>query len=77
MNDLRCRETSWLAARREWLVREQRRLRVEELAVTSVLDERGQVDDSQTGRDGTSTRVARRMRRTAQHLRRQPHLAKH
>jgi hypothetical protein len=41
LDGLRCRETPWLIAHREHLVREQRRLRVEELTVTLVLDERG------------------------------------
>jgi hypothetical protein len=76
LDELRCRETAWLEGRRDWLVREQRRLRVEELAVLSVLDERGEVDDSLAGRDGTSTKAARRKRRTAQKLRRQPNVAK-
>jgi hypothetical protein len=76
LHDLRCRETDWLEERRSWLVREQRRLHVEELAVLSVLDERGRVDDSLSGRDGTSTKRARRTRRTAQKLRKQPNVAK-
>ncbi len=40
-----------LVARRDELVREQRRLRVEELAVVAVLDERGRIDDTLAGRD--------------------------
>ena len=36
LDKLRCRETQWLRARRDKLVREQRRLRAEELAVTRV-----------------------------------------
>ena len=75
LNDLRYRPTDWLEARRVELVLEQRRARLEELAVTSVLDERDQVDDRVAGRDGTSTRAARRTRRTAQMLQSQPHLA--
>ncbi len=35
-------------------MREQRRLRVEELAVVRVLDERGRIDDGLAGRDGVS-----------------------
>ena len=76
LDDLRCRETAWLAAAREEAVREQRQWRLRELAITSVLDERHQVDDSLAGRDGTSTRAARRTRRTAQMLQQQPHLAR-
>jgi hypothetical protein len=40
LDELRCHETTWLRARREDLRREQQRLRVEELAVTRILDER-------------------------------------
>jgi hypothetical protein len=40
VDELRCHETSWLCARRDELRREQQRLRVEELAVVRVLDER-------------------------------------
>ncbi|MFA5883425.1 MAG: DUF222 domain-containing protein [Acidimicrobiia bacterium] len=40
-----------------------------------VLDERGQVDDSLAGRDGTSTRDVRRKRATARNLERQPNVA--
>ena len=65
LDDLRCHTSEWLEDRRVWLVREQRRLHLEELAVLSVLDERGRVDDTQAGKDGTSTRTVRRKRRTA------------
>jgi len=41
LDELRCRPTEWLRARRVELVREERRLRVGELAVTRVLEERG------------------------------------
>jgi hypothetical protein len=40
LDALRCHETAWLRARRVELVKEQRRLHVEELAVLKVLDER-------------------------------------
>ena len=76
LNDLRCHSTEWLAERREWLVREQRRLQVEELGVLAVLDERGAVDDSLAGKDGTRTRDVRRKRATAKNLKKQPNLAK-
>ncbi len=59
LDELRCRPTDWLVARRESLVGEQRRLRVEELAVTRVLDERGAIDDVIAARDGVSVRVVR------------------
>jgi hypothetical protein len=40
LDELRCHATSWLEARRVELRREQQRLRVEELAVLRILDER-------------------------------------
>ena len=40
LDELRCHATSWLEARRAELRREQQRLRVEELAVLRILDER-------------------------------------
>jgi hypothetical protein len=52
--ELACRPTDWLLERRVELVREQRRLRVEELAVTAVLDERGALDATTAARDGVS-----------------------
>jgi hypothetical protein len=75
LDELRCRPTKWLLARRDELVREQRRLRVEELAVTRVLDERGQVDESLAGRDGVSCRTARETVETARALESLPHVA--
>ncbi|MEX1009372.1 MAG: hypothetical protein WD271_16255 [Acidimicrobiia bacterium] len=68
LDGLRCRETSWLLERREELVREQRRLRVEELAVTRVLDERGKTDDTLAARDGVSVRAMRETIETARAL---------
>lgn len=56
---LRGRSTEWLVGYREWLVREQRRLRVEELAVLRVLDERREVDDTLAQADGVSVRSVR------------------
>ena len=75
LDELRCHSSEWLEDRRVWLVREQRRLHLEELAVLSVLDERGKVDDTQAGKDGTTTKTVRRKRRTAQRLKRQPKVA--
>ena len=75
LDELRGHTTGWLEARREWVVREQRRLHVEELAVLRVLDERGRVDDSLAAKDGTSTRDVRRKRTTARNLERQPNIA--
>jgi hypothetical protein len=75
LDDLRCRETCWLRARRDELVREQRRLRVEELAVTRVLDERGALDDAIAAADGVSARTARETVETARALAALPHVA--
>jgi hypothetical protein len=75
LDDLRCRETGWLRARRLELVREQRRLRVEELAVTRVLDERGALDDTVAGCDGVSVRTARETVETARALESLPRVA--
>src|SRR5882672_5356344 len=75
LDELRCRETCWLTARRDELVREQRRLRVEELAVTRVLDERGALDDTIAARDGISTRMVAETVETARALESLPHVA--
>jgi len=75
LDGLRCRETAWLEARRAWLVREQRRLRVEELAVVAVLDERGRVDDTLAGTDGVSVREVRDTLQTARLLADRPAIA--
>jgi hypothetical protein len=68
LHELRRRPTEWLAERRRELVREQRRLRVEELAVTLVLDERGALDEGLAGRDGVSLRSVRETVETARAL---------
>jgi hypothetical protein len=75
LDDLRCRTSEWLEERRGWLVREQRRLRVEELAVLAVLDERGRIDDSLAATDGATTRAVRRKQATARKLKWQPNVA--
>jgi hypothetical protein len=75
LDDLRCRPTGWLRARRDALVREQRRLRVEELAVTRVLDERGAIDESVAARDGVSERTVRETVETARALESLPAVA--
>jgi len=75
LDELRCRPTDWLVERRDVLVREQRRLRVEELAVIAVLDERGALDDSVAARDGVSTNNARQTVETARALGTLPHVA--
>ena len=62
-------------ARRDELVREQRRLRVEELAVVAVLDERGRIDESVAARDGVSSRSVRETVETARALESLPAVA--
>src|SRR5207245_7067846 len=75
LDELRCRTTEWLVERREVLVREQRRLRVEELAVVAVLGERGVLDDSVTAQDGVSTSSVRDTVETARALESLPEVA--
>jgi hypothetical protein len=75
LDELRCHTTEWLRARREELVVEQRRLRVEELAVVAVLDERGSVDDAMAAADGVSVRTLRDSVETARALEDLPCLA--
>lgn len=75
IDELRCRTTDWLKARRSGLVAEQRRLHVEELAVVAVLDERGAIDDSVAAADGVSVRSVRETVETARALGDLPHLA--
>ena len=59
VDTFRCWETPALTARRDALLVEQRRIETEILAVTLVLDERGQVDDSLAARDGVNLRDLR------------------
>ena len=58
LDELRCWPTDRLIAHHECLVREQRRLALEDLDVLRVLDERGQIDPT-IGRDGESARTVR------------------
>ena len=74
-DELRCWPTERLRARHEELLREQRRLYAEDLAVLRVLDERGQVDDALAARDGVSTRTAWETLETARALESLPALA--
>ena len=75
LDDLRCRETIWLRARRDEVVREQRRLHVEELAITRVLDERGALDAATLAAEGLSARAARETVETARALESLPRIA--
>ena len=65
LDQLRRRETAWLVRRRSELVREQRRLHVEELAVTRILDERGVFHEGVGACDGVSERTVRETVETA------------
>ena len=59
VDDFRCWETVDLEARRVEVIAEQRRLHVEELAITRVLDDRGRIDDALAARDGVNVRDLR------------------
>ena len=74
-DELRCHSSGSLHLLRVEAIAEQRWWRLRELAITAVLDERGQVDDSTAGKDGTTTKTARRTRRTAEKLKSQPNVA--
>lgn len=72
-NELRCRPTGWLRARRDELTRERRRLYVEQLAVIRVLGER----DAAGFADPTvSPRTSERDRKAAECLEQHPNLAR-
>jgi len=67
VDELRTHSTEWLRRERATLLVEQRNLRARELAVLSVLDERGQVDCS-IGSAGESARTVREKVETARAL---------
>ena len=74
VDEFRCRETAWVHAERDRVVRAQRALRVRELALTRVL-ERGQIDDALAGTDGVSVRAVRETVATARALEDLPEIA--
>src|SRR6266536_2642051 len=74
LDGLRCWPTERLWADHEHLVREQRRLHLEDLNVLRVLDERGKVDPT-VGADGESARTVRDKVETARALERLPEVA--
>ena len=74
-DNLRTHTTGWLRERRAWLVAEQRRLHVEELAIVGVLDERRALDDSLAATDGVSVREVRATVETARALASLPNVA--
>src|SRR6185503_10269883 len=67
--------TEWLRREREELVVQQRNLRAREMAVLTVLDERGQVDCSM-GAHGESAQVLRGKVETARELESLPAIGK-
>jgi hypothetical protein len=74
LDDLRSWPTDRLVAHHEVLVRDVRRLQLEDLDVLRVLDERGQIDVS-VGRDGESARTVREKVETARALESLPAVA--
>jgi hypothetical protein len=74
VDELRTHSTEWLRQERESLLAQQRNLRTRELAVLSVLDERGQVDCSM-GSAGESARTFRGKVETARALEELPAIA--
>src|SRR3954447_8630613 len=74
LDELRCWPTDRLIAHHECLVREQRRLHLEDLDVLRVLDERGRIDVS-VGTDGESARRVREKLETARALESLPNVA--
>jgi hypothetical protein len=74
LDELRCWSTERLWAHHEHLVREQRRLHLEDLNVLRVLDERGKIDPT-VGRDGESARAVRDKLETARRLESLPEVA--
>jgi Domain of unknown function (DUF222)/HNH endonuclease len=74
LDQLRSWSTDRLVAHHEELVREVRRLELEDLDVLRVLDERGQIDVS-VGRDGESARTVREKVETARALESLPAVA--
>lgn len=74
-DEFRCHTTEWVRAERDRVVRAQRALRVRELALIRVLDERGKVDDTLAGVDGVSVREVRQTVATARALEDLPAIA--
>ncbi len=68
VDEMCCHTTDWLRTAREDAVREQRRWRMRELAITRVLDARGAIDDSLAQADGVSVRAVRDTVATARAL---------
>ena len=75
VDEFRCHATDWVRAERDRVVRSQRALRVRELALTRVLDERGAFDDGLAATDGVSIRAIRETVATARALEDLPTIA--
>ena len=75
VDEFRCHTTDWIRTERDRVVRAQRALRVRELALTRVLDERGAVDDTLAAADGISVRAVRATVATARALEDLPTIA--
>ncbi len=78
LTELRCHSSEWLRARDTELETEQRALKVEQLAVRRILDERGQVDVNEEilrGRHNESPRTVRQNTEVARQLESLPAIA--
>jgi hypothetical protein len=75
-DELRCWDTEPLRVERERVMREQRKLRACELALTCVLDERDALAKDQAARDGETESQSQRKRRTAKKLEELPNLGR-
>ncbi|MBM3693824.1 MAG: hypothetical protein FJW77_11135 [Actinobacteria bacterium] len=75
VDEFRCHTTDWIHTERDRVVRHQRALRIRELALTRVLDERGAIDDTLAATDGISIRAARATVATARALEDLPTIA--
>jgi len=73
-DELRCWETESLRVERDRVIREQRKLRARELALTCVLDERDALAKDQAARDGETESQSQRKRKTAKKLEELPNL---
>jgi hypothetical protein len=75
VDELRCHPNEWLRQERSRVVVEQRRLRVREVAITKVLDERGALDPLVDACAGTPAGKARQIVEVARALESTPALA--
>ncbi|MEI8001260.1 MAG: DUF222 domain-containing protein, partial [Actinomycetes bacterium] len=75
VDEYRSHTTDWIRTERDRVVRNQRALRVRELALTRVLDERGAVDDTLAATDGVTIRSVRDTLTTARLLEDLPTIA--